>query len=137
MTTDIDWINIIIRDLVNQDCKLSDTILKVKIIANKLKNEKLKDWVDNEINGYIGKDVPEYRLVHVGIFGNLLQDRGFGGFASRNDVPLPTECLADEIKEIEQVCIQELNAKGESIVPEKIKTMIEERVKSIKVSKPS
>jgi len=100
MATDINWINKIIEDLVDPDCKMSDIILKVKILANKLKNEKLKIWVENEINGYVGKDVPEYRLVHAGVFGNLLQDRGFGSFLTRKDVPLPTEHLDDNIKEM-------------------------------------
>ena len=100
METGIEWINSIMEDLVNPEYKLSETILKVKILANRLKSEKLKNWVEDEINGYEGKDVPEYRQVHVGIFGNLLQDKGFGGFLTRKYVPLPREHLEDEIKEM-------------------------------------
>lgn len=99
MTTDIEWINNLMEDVVNSMFKLSETILKVKLFANRLNNEKLKSWVTNEINGYVGKDVPEYRIVHVGVFGNLLQDRGYGGFLTRNDMALSIEHLPGNIKE--------------------------------------
>jgi len=47
-----------------------------------------------------------------------------------------TLAVKQRIKEIEQDCIRELSAKGEPIVPEKIKSMIEERVHRISVPKP-
>jgi hypothetical protein len=100
MTTDIDWINTIIEELVSPDCKLSDTILKVKLLASRVKSEKLKTWVEDEINGYYEKEVPEYRDLDVGLFGDLIQDRGFAGILASKAVPLPTEHLQDEIREI-------------------------------------
>ena len=98
MAKDIDWINSIMEELVNPEYKLSDTILKVKILANRLNSEKLKNWVEDEINGYIGKDVPEYRILNVGIYGNLLQERGFGGFLTQNNYQLPLHCVPDDLK---------------------------------------
>jgi hypothetical protein len=100
MSTGIDWINIIIEELVNPEYKLSETILKVKILESRVKSEKLKTWVEDEINGYNDKEVPEYRDLDVGLFGDLIQDRGFSGILTSKAVPLPTEHLPEEIKEI-------------------------------------
>lgn len=100
MTAGIDWINSIIEELVNPDYQLSDTILKVKILASRVKSEKLKTWIEDEINGYSEKEVPEYRNLDAGLFGDLIQNRGFGGILTSNAVPLPTEHLSEEIKEI-------------------------------------
>lgn len=100
METGIDWINSIIEELVNPEYKLSDTILKVKLLASKVNSEKLKKWVEDEINGYGESEVPEYRNLDVGLFGDLIQDRGFGNILTSNAAPLPTEHLSKEFKEV-------------------------------------
>lgn len=96
---DINWVNSIIDDLTNSKIELSTTILKVKVLAFKSDNEKLKQWVNNEINGYPDSDVPDYRIVRVGVFANLVQDRGLGSFQTRQNFPLPLEHLSTEIQE--------------------------------------
>lgn len=99
MNQTIDWINKIIEELVDPTIKLKDTLLKVQVLAFKIKNDKLKEWVENEINGFIDKEIPQYRRIPTAIFGNLIQNRGFGGFMTRNNSPLPVEYLDKEIRE--------------------------------------
>lgn len=99
MENTIDWINKIIEELVNPSNKLKDTLLKVQVLAFKIKNEKLKEWVENEINGYAGKEVPQYRKIPSVVFGNLIQDRGFGSYMTKNSSPLPIEYLDKELRE--------------------------------------
>jgi hypothetical protein len=100
MAADIDWINNIIEELVNPQYKLSNTILKVKLLASRVKNEKLENWVEDEINGYGENEVPEYRNLNVGLFGDLIQDRGFGNFLTNKSSALPTEHLSKDFQEV-------------------------------------
>lgn len=100
MNQTIDWINTIIKDLVDPQAKLKDTLLKVQVLAFKIKNDKLKVWVDNELNGFVGKEVPSYRKIPSVIFGNLIQDRGFGGMMTRNNQALPIEYLEKDLREM-------------------------------------
>lgn len=93
MNQAIDWINSIIQDLVDPSKKLKDTLLKVQVLAFQMKNSKLKDWVDGELNGYTGKDIPKYRNISCVVYGNIIQDRGFGGMLTKNNQPLPVEYL--------------------------------------------
>jgi hypothetical protein len=90
-----DWIDTIIEDLVNPKIKLSDTLLKVQVLAFKLENQELKDWVDGELNGYVGKDRPEYRRIPPAVFGNLMQDVSYQ-ILTRKNYPLPIEYLDKE-----------------------------------------
>lgn len=93
----IDRINNITQELVDPKFKLSDIMLKMQVLSFQLKNEKLKQWVDAEINGYVGKEVPKYRIIPTSPFGNLIQERGFGGYAYRNNMALPIDYLDEEI----------------------------------------
>lgn len=99
MNQTIDYINTIILELVEPQNQLKDTLLKVKILAFQLKNPKLKEWVENEINGYQDKEIPKYREVASAIYGNLIQDRGFGGYASIKSYLLPVEALEFELRD--------------------------------------
>ncbi|CAM4368762.1 hypothetical protein [Gillisia limnaea] len=90
------WIDGIVQDLVDSEKKLKDTLLKVQVLAFKIKNEKLKNWVDSELNGYKDNNIPEYRIIPTPVSGNLVQNRGFGGFLTRNNTTLPIEYLKKE-----------------------------------------
>ena len=82
-------INNVIEDLTDPNIELTSTLLKVQVLAHKLKNDKLKEWVDSEINGYEDeKDVPYYRIINAAVLGNIEQFRGLGGYASRSKVQL-------------------------------------------------
>lgn len=88
-----DWLDKIIEDLVNPDIKLSNTFLKVQVLAFKIENNRLSDWVELELNGYIGKTIPDYRKIPIAIQGNLIQDAGFQGIWTKKKVSLPIEYL--------------------------------------------
>ncbi len=93
MNQTIDWINKVTNELVDPEARLKDTLLKVQVLAFKIKNDKLKDWVEKELNGYAGFIVPEYRKIPAVVFGNLMQDRGFGSTITRRNQPLPIEYI--------------------------------------------
>lgn len=80
----------ILAELVDPQRQLSDILLKVKMLAYWLKNEKLKSWVEDEINGFIGRTAPDYRMVHAEVFGDLIQDVPFN-VVERRRFPLPLE----------------------------------------------
>ena len=92
-----EWIDGITQDLVNPNMLLKDVLLKVQVLAFKLKNEKLKTWVDCELNGYNQNKIPEYRIIPSTVKGNLVQSRGFGGYATRNNTNLPIEYLEKKV----------------------------------------
>lgn len=93
-----DLINQIIQDLLNPEKKLKDIFLKVKFLAFKLENQKLKDWADKEINGYnSGDQIPKYRTIATLIFGNLIQDLGVRTIY-RRDEPLTIDYVPEKIR---------------------------------------
>lgn len=96
----LEFIEDIIKDIVNPNVKLKDILLKVQVLAYELKNEKLKTWVDCEINGY-GKrnidDFPYYRIIPTSVHGNLIQNHGFESFSNLSNYTLPIEHLGDKI----------------------------------------
>lgn len=62
----------IIDGCVNHSLSLNETLMKCKILAYRLKNEELKSWVNNEINGYDNKDCfPSYRIIPAHSKGNF------------------------------------------------------------------
>lgn len=88
-----DWIDKIIEDIVIPDIKLSDTLLKVQVLAFNIENKQLQEWVNLELNGYVGKNIPDYRKIPVLVLGNLIQDAGLRGIWTRNNVSLPVDYL--------------------------------------------
>ena len=88
-----EWIDKIIEDLVDPATKLSDTLLKVQVLAFKIGNTQLQEWVNLELNGYVGKEIPDYRKIPTAVQGNLIQDAGFQGIWTKNNVNLPVEYL--------------------------------------------
>ena len=62
----------IIDGCVNHSLSLDETLMKCKILAYRLKNTELVNWVNNEINGYETKDnFPSYRIIQVHSKGNF------------------------------------------------------------------
>lgn len=93
MKTTADYINEIIEAVSDSSCNLSDTLLKVKVVAHKLDNSRLMEWVEDELQGYGSKPVPQYRVVPAQMRGNMMQDRGFGGMLQRRNEILPVDAL--------------------------------------------
>lgn len=53
----------IINELVNAEISLQSPLLKTKVLASRLKNMELLQWVDSELNGYRSDDqLPRYRI---------------------------------------------------------------------------
>lgn len=91
-------INEIIQDITDSSVKFGDTLLKVQVLAFKLKNDKLKTWVNNELNGFRNaKSLPLYRTIKTPVIGNIEQDRGFG-LLIRSNVPLGTSGVLEKYK---------------------------------------
>jgi hypothetical protein len=52
----------IINDLVDNDKSLNSALLKTKVLASRIKNKDLSEWVNKESNGYDSeKELPPYR----------------------------------------------------------------------------
>lgn len=64
-------INEIIEMLSSDDSKLSDALLKTKILLHKIGHKELVDWVNNELNGYTETSkLPPYRLIPAQVLVN-------------------------------------------------------------------
>ena len=52
----------IINDLIDEDKSLSSALLKAKVLASRIQNQELLDWVNNELSGYKNEEnLPSYR----------------------------------------------------------------------------
>lgn len=61
----------IINELTNEDTSLTFPLLKTKVLAFRLENKELLDWVDAELNGYLEEEgIPDYRKCPAMIFGD-------------------------------------------------------------------
>lgn len=63
--------NKILSDLSNSSKPLQDILLKLKILAHKLKNKNLASFVDSELNGYKEKKIPKYRCLKGVLVGTV------------------------------------------------------------------
>ncbi|MFL5764926.1 MAG: hypothetical protein ACJ77K_13360 [Bacteroidia bacterium] len=63
----------IVDDLVNAGVSLDSPLLKTKVLAKRLKNETLLNWVNNELNGYSREiTLPKYRKQKATIMGSMV-----------------------------------------------------------------
>lgn len=82
----------IITDLVDNDKSLGSALLKTKVLAKRVKNIELLDWVNKELNGYeLGDVIPEYRKCFGIVFGTF-----FNAGWQYNDYPIATYGLPKE-----------------------------------------
>lgn len=69
----MDLISTIINELVNTDISLTSPLLKTQVLASRIKNQELLNWVTQELNGYSNKeDLPSYRTTYGKITGTYL-----------------------------------------------------------------
>jgi hypothetical protein len=89
----------IIKLALDDKTSLSVLLRHCVVLGSKLKNEKLKVWANQELNGYRGKeDLPDYRIAHVGAKGHFA-----GPFGSAlNGVLIPPLCLEEAHRELAQ-----------------------------------
>lgn len=89
-------INEIINELIDTDKSISSPLLKTKVLASRLQNEVLLNWVSNELKGYDNSsELPDYRKYQGSITGTFIN-----GSMQYNDQPVPTIGLKREFEEV-------------------------------------
>lgn len=89
-------INDIINELIDTDKSISSPLLKTKVLASRLQNEILLNWVSNELKGYDKtSDLPDYRKYNGNITGTYINRQ-----MQYNDQPVPTVGLKREFEEM-------------------------------------
>src|SRR6266480_933120 len=79
---------------------LPDILRKCLLLGHELKNETLKTWANQELNGYPPTTtIPEYRIVHAEAKGNFTGQFGSG---ARN-WPIPSAALNKEHRDFGEV----------------------------------
>lgn len=90
----------IIDGCVNHSLSLNETLMKCKILAYRLKNEELKNWVNSEINGYDNKDCfPSYRIIPAHSKGNFQSSTHIF-----KDLNIPSTTIHKEFREYVDTC---------------------------------
>ncbi len=84
----------LINRLLSGEGKLSLLLLEAKEYAENSKDERFIEFIDDELNGYIGKEIPEYRRINAEIVGDI-QD-SFGRFLHQQ-YPLDFSKISDQI----------------------------------------
>jgi len=66
-------IGAIINELMDYDKSISSPLLKTKVLAHRIKNDRLSSWVEGEIGGF-SEDVelPDYRKSKGILMGNFM-----------------------------------------------------------------
>ncbi len=118
-------------DLISEGTPLSSTLRKALILASSLKSLELKEWANNELNGYKSPDkLPDYRIIHTSCVG--LWTNGYWK-ATNHQVPtwkiedkklkeyVTVFSVYDGIKTIEEFS---QNADLKFFVPPEITTMV-------------
>ncbi|HLX12719.1 MAG TPA: hypothetical protein VKS81_07895 [Bacteroidota bacterium] len=83
----------IIEELTDGSSNLNGALLKTKVLAYKISNKSILDWVDAEIGGYDDVDsIPDYRVTIGTIIGNLSN-----GFQRVSNYPIPILGLDSEM----------------------------------------
>ncbi len=124
----------IINDLVDDQLSLSVALNKTKILATRIGNYNLLNWVNNELKGYPDKDsLPNYRKTHGTIIGDFINGRQQ---VSNYPIPLPQfgDGMDEELREfclLDSAATLELFSKNESPnlvfrFPEGVKNSLED-----------
>lgn len=85
----------IIEDLTEDNKSLNASLLKTKVLADKMNNDSVFAWVNNELNGYPNvNELPEYRILPASATGTFANR-----FQVLKNVPIPTMNLDKEFQE--------------------------------------
>lgn len=84
----------LIEIITGTSFSLTDALVKTKVLSFQLKNEELKIWVDNELNGYQNAELPNYRIISCQIIGHLSN-----GYQRVTNYPIPLGSLEKETQE--------------------------------------
>ncbi len=81
----------LIKDLAYENISLSQGLTRAKLIAYKIGDETLKEWIDNEINGYKDPEkLPDYRKIPCELFGVIQVP-----FGEKKKIPIDAKYLDD------------------------------------------
>ena len=85
----------LIKDLVYEEIDLIQGLTRAKLIAYKLNNGRLKDWISQEINGYSNKgdELPDYRKVPCEIFAKI-----FVPFGGERTIPMDVSNMEKDME---------------------------------------
>jgi AbiTii-like protein len=85
----------IIQTAVDSNQRLSVLLRKCLLLAYELKNDRLKSWANQELNGYPSSDsLPEYRIIRAGAYGHLLGPLQ----AEMHNYPIPSVVLEEKLR---------------------------------------
>ncbi|MBB5623208.1 hypothetical protein HDE69_004291 [Pedobacter cryoconitis] len=122
----MELISTIINELTNINISLTSPLLKTKVLAKRLQNQQLLEWVNNELTGYkISEVIPAYRKTNGEICGNWQN----GNWHATNRVinfPEFNEETTQSLYEIQLTqsiqALESLNADGRNYIAETIDT---------------
>ena len=90
----------IINELVDAEISLQSPLLKTKVLATRLKNIELLQWVDSELNGYRTDDqLPGYRIYESAIVCSWANGSRMTGIMQGKNMYLPTHGYGKEFDE--------------------------------------
>ncbi|TCC87242.1 hypothetical protein EZ428_21285 [Pedobacter frigiditerrae] len=124
----------IINDLVDDQLPITVALNKTKILATRIGNRNLLNWVNYELKGYPNREsLPEYRITNGTIIGDFVNGRHQ---VTNYPIPLPEfgDGMDDQLREfrfLESAATLELFSKNEnpSLVfrfPEQLKNSLED-----------
>ncbi|MBS1495000.1 MAG: hypothetical protein JST55_15930 [Bacteroidetes bacterium] len=89
----------IINKLMDSSSSVEDALLKTKVLATRIKNEKLLEWTTLELDGYKEEHLlPEYRKTIAIVKGDLVQGSQLTGMISLNGILVPIEFFEKDIQ---------------------------------------
>ncbi|MDO6803961.1 hypothetical protein Q4595_16035 [Wenyingzhuangia sp. 1_MG-2023] len=85
----------IINELVDTDKSISSPLLKTKVLASRIQNTNLFNWVSNELKGYDTStcELPDYRIYGSSLIGDYIN-----GHLQYTGQPIPTIGLDKEFE---------------------------------------
>ncbi|PBP83936.1 hypothetical protein [Pseudomonas syringae] len=52
------------KDVLDRSIHITDLLRKALLVSKKLKITDIESWLNSELNGYIDKEIPDYRIVY-------------------------------------------------------------------------
>ena len=83
------------EEAVDSKSDVASLLRKCQVLATRLRNDALKDWIRYELNGYPNtSDIPEYRIVPCQSVGDF-----YGMGRMLKNAPIPPMCVPEEARE--------------------------------------
>lgn len=90
----------VIIELIKDEINVVQAMDILNILLQDLNDEKIKSWLNNEINGYEkDQEIPEYRIVEANIVGNYIVGNIYHGLQCTNQpIPIKPEIIKEYTK---------------------------------------